>query len=94
MGSVFGGVLLVQLHDSLPRIFGRYGGRVTLITDAVIDTESDCTVIAAVAVSAFGIMPEPNDVIETMRGEGGTEIVQARQVLHPGWGAACVTVRH
>ena len=50
------------------------------IANALIDTGSARTVVAADVVSSIGITPEPNDVLETIRGVGGTEIIYTRRV--------------
>ena len=72
----------LQLRDNLPfcEVSVVYRRKIVSIVDTLIDTGSARTVFAADLLSAIGVAPEPNDVLETIRGVGGTEIVYTRQV--------------
>lgn len=50
------------------------------IADVVLDTGSASTLLAADCLAAIGVAPSPEDVLYTVRGVGGTEVVFARKV--------------
>ncbi len=50
------------------------------IPDVVVDTGSASTLLSADYLMAIGVMPEPNDVLYTVRGVGGAEVVFARLI--------------
>jgi predicted aspartyl protease len=70
------------LRDGLPFISltVAYQGRQVEIADVLVDTGSASTLLAADAVAQIGIVPEPADVLYTVRGVGGTEAVFSRRV--------------
>lgn len=49
-----------------------------MVPDVLIDTGSASTVVAADSVVALGIVPESTDVLRTLRGVGGREVVFTR----------------
>ena len=57
-----------------------YRGSTLVIPDVLVDTGSASTVISADAVEAIGLVPEPTDVLRTLRGVGGREVVFTRVV--------------
>jgi len=46
----------------------------------LIDTGSSSTVMSADLVEAIGIVPRPDDILNKLRGIGGTEVVYSRVV--------------
>lgn len=50
------------------------------VHDILIDTDSASTILAAGIAAKIGIVPEHDDVLRTIRGVGGTEVVFVRQV--------------
>ncbi len=72
----------IQLKDGLPygTVSLTYQGNQTTFSNVLIDTGSGGTVFAADKVLAVGLQLEPNDVIERIRGVGGTEFVFTKQV--------------
>ncbi len=50
------------------------------IPDVVIDTGSASTLLSADRLADIGIAPNPDDVLYTVRGVGGAEVVFARQI--------------
>ena len=57
-----------------------YREREIQVPDVVVDTGSATTLLSADAVAALGIVPAPDDVLYTIRGVGGAEVVFARRV--------------
>ena len=55
-------------------------GRVIDVQPILIDTGSASTVISADVVDAIGIVPRPDDILNKLRGIGGTEVVYRRVV--------------
>lgn len=72
----------LTLRDDLilTRIAVAYRGREVEVDDVVVDTGSATTLIAADLLARVGIAPEPTDVLYTVRGVGGAEVVFARRV--------------
>jgi predicted aspartyl protease len=74
----------LTLKDDLP--FGRvkvaYKGAEIEIPDVLVDTGSATTILSADQVSQIGLLPEPADILYTIRGIGGVETVFTRQVEH------------
>lgn len=72
----------LTLRDNLIFVTVTVGiqGRQTEIPDVVVDTGSASTLLSADYLSAIGVMPEPDDVLYTVRGVGGAEVVFARSV--------------
>jgi len=50
------------------------------ISDLLVDTGSATTILAADQVARIGIIPEPSDILYTIRGVGGTETVFTRRI--------------
>jgi predicted aspartyl protease len=57
-----------------------YDGRQIEIPMVLVDTGSASTVLSADMVSQVGLVPEPDDILHTIRGVGGAEVVFIRQV--------------
>ena len=72
----------LTLQDELPfvSVSLEYGGTGLEIPDVLVDTGSGGTVLAADWVAQVGLRPEPHDVLHTIRGVGGSEVVFARRV--------------
>lgn len=72
----------LTLKDDLPftTVTLTYAGAELDISDVLIDTGSASTIFKADVVAVLGITPELNDVIHTIRGVGGAEVVFSRQV--------------
>lgn len=72
----------LRLRDNLPfcSVSVVYRGKAMTLDEVLIDTGSARTIFAADLVSLIDITPEPDDVLETIRGVGGIEIVYTRQV--------------
>jgi hypothetical protein len=69
------------LHD-LPfvSVALTYRGLTAIVEDVLVDTGSGGTLVAADAVAALNLVPEPTDVLRTLRGVGGREVVFTRVV--------------
>ena len=50
------------------------------IPHVLVDTGSAATLLAADIVAALGIVPLPEDILHTLRGVGGTEVVFTRRL--------------
>ena len=50
------------------------------IAQVLVDTGSATTLLAADIVTTIGIVPLPQDVLHTLRGVGGTEVVFTRRL--------------
>jgi predicted aspartyl protease len=72
----------LQLRHNLPftSVTLRYRDQTIDLKPVLIDTGSASTVFSADAVEAIGISPRPEDVLNKLRGIGGTEVVYARVV--------------
>lgn len=57
-----------------------YGDRGLTLADVIVDTGSASTMLAADAVQQIGIEPAPSDILYTIRGVGGVEVVFSRRV--------------
>jgi predicted aspartyl protease len=57
-----------------------YDGRQIEIPKVLVDTGSASTVLSADMVSQAGLVPEPDDILHTIRGVGGAEVVFIRRV--------------
>lgn len=72
----------LRLKDSLPFVtltVGHHGGAVN-IPDVLVDTGSAGTILAADNLAEIGIEPAPGDILHTIRGVGGIEVVYLREV--------------
>jgi len=74
--------MLFQLKYNLPFItlIVEYNGNKISIPSILIDTGSASTILSADLLNQIGIVPEPNDVLMTIRGVGGTEVVYRRKL--------------
>ncbi len=72
----------LALRDSLPFITVTiaYKGKIVEIPDVLVDTGSGGTVVSVDIVSAIDITPTADDVLHTIHGVGGSEVVFARKV--------------
>jgi hypothetical protein len=72
----------LTLRDNLPftTITVTYQGTTMDIPQVLVDTGSAATLLAADTVVAIGIVPLPQDVLHTLRGVGGTEVVFTRRL--------------
>jgi len=70
----------LDLRHELPfvSLVLRYRGASLVVPDVLVDTGSASTIVAADAVSAIGLIPEPTDILRTLRGIGGREVVFTR----------------
>jgi predicted aspartyl protease len=74
----------LTLKDELPftTLKIAYEGAEIEVADVLVDTGSASTILSADIVAQIGITPEPMDMLHTVRGIGGTEVVFTRQVDH------------
>lgn len=72
----------LRLVDDLPfaTVTLAFQGKTAEINNVLIDTGSATTVLAADQVSQVGLVPAADDILFTIRGVGGSEVVFARQV--------------
>jgi predicted aspartyl protease len=72
----------LTLRDNLPfsTITVTYQGTTMDIPQVLVDTGSATTLLAADSVATIGIVPLPQDVLHTLRGVGGTEVVFTRRL--------------
>lgn len=72
------------LRDNLPfvEVVISYKGKDVSISNVLIDTGSASTIFAADSLSSIGIEPSADDVLHTIRGVGGVEVVYLRKVDH------------
>jgi predicted aspartyl protease len=72
----------LQLKDNLPFVTLTVGHnrRTVEIENVLVDTGSASTVLAADSLVQIGIEPSPEDILHTIRGVGGTEVVYLRKV--------------
>jgi predicted aspartyl protease len=72
----------LTLRDDLPfvQVAVLYRGAEIEISDVLVDTGSATTILAADQVARIGIVPEPSDVLYTIRGVGGVETVFTRRI--------------
>lgn len=81
-GLAYGGNVQLELYDNLPftTVKVTYNGSEIEVTNVLVDTGSATTVLAAEIVASIGIVPEPADILFTIRGVGGTEVVFLRRL--------------
>lgn len=72
----------LTLRDNLPftTVTVTYQGTTVDIPHVLVDTGSAATLLAADIVAAIGIVPLPQDILHTLRGVGGTEVVFTRRL--------------
>jgi len=75
-------MMQLVLKDNLPFLSVKVGndGKSTVISDVLLDTGSASTIISADYLNVIGIQPSPEDVLNTIRGIGGVEVVFVRKV--------------
>lgn len=68
------------LKDSIPfiTIVVAYNGAEIDIPDILIDTGSGTTILSTDIAASIGIVPSPEDILHTIRGVGGREVVFRR----------------
>jgi len=72
----------LTLRDNLPftTVTVTYQGTTMDIPQVLVDTGSATTLLAADIVATIGIVPLPQDVLHTLRGVGGIEVVFTRSL--------------
>lgn len=72
----------LTLTDDLPFITIRlaYQNTEIEVTNVLVDTGSASTILSADVVAQIGLVPEPADLLYTIRGVGGVEVVFSRRV--------------
>jgi len=72
----------LELVDDLPfaTVAVAYQNKTVAINNVLIDTGSATTVLATDRVAQIGLVPAADDILYTIRGVGGAEVVFARQV--------------
>ena len=77
----------LKLVDDLPFVSVRLlnGSRMVEIPDVLVDTGSASTIVAADIMATVGIAPAPEDVLHTIRGVGGVEVVFYAILMRYGW---------
>ncbi len=70
------------LKDELPFVVVtvEYKGRTVDIPEVLVDTGSASTILAADRLIEIGVEPSADDVLHTIRGVGGVEVVYLRKV--------------
>lgn len=74
--------MIIDLRRDLPfvSVAITYRGKTAEVGDVLVDTGSAGTVISADAVEPLGLVLEPTDVLDSIRGIGGREFVFRRAV--------------
>lgn len=72
------------LKDNLPfiTIAVSYRGMSIDIPGVLVDTGSASTILAVDSVAEIQMTPEPDDILYTIRGVGGSEVVFSRRIDH------------
>ena len=72
----------LRLKDDLPflQVTITFRNSTLTIQDVLLDTGSASTIFAADVVASLGITPEADDVLRTIQGVGGVEVVYERQI--------------
>jgi len=70
------------LKDNLPfvSVTVHYKGASVDISDILIDTGAGTTILSTDIVASLGIVPLPEDILHTIRGVGGMEVVFRRSL--------------
>ena len=70
------------LKDNLPftSVVIGYNGSEVEVTNVLIDTGSASSIFSADIVEHIQIVPSPQDILQVIRGIGGTEVVFKRRV--------------
>ncbi|MBN1427503.1 MAG: clan AA aspartic protease [Anaerolineae bacterium] len=82
----------LAVRDNLPfiTITIAYKGKVVEIPDVLVDTGSSSTVVSADILSTIQITPALDDVLHTIQGVGGSEVVFTRKVDTVKVGEYCI----
>jgi predicted aspartyl protease len=72
----------LTLRDNLPftTITVTYQGTTMDIPQVLVDTGPAITLLASDIAATIGIVPLPQDILHTLRGVGGTEVVFTRRL--------------
>jgi hypothetical protein len=72
----------LTLKDNLPFIVVTvvYQSTALAIPHVLVDTGSASTIFAADVVASLGIVPQPTDLLRTIQGVGGEEVVFTRRI--------------
>jgi predicted aspartyl protease len=72
----------LQVKGDLPFItlIVAYQGSTVEISNVLVDTGSATSILSADQVSKIHLIPAPEDILYTIRGVGGSEVVFSRQV--------------
>jgi hypothetical protein len=72
----------ISLKDDLPMttVTVVYQASRLVVPDVLIDTGSASTIFAADMVARVGLTPAPADILHTIRGVGGREVVYTREL--------------
>lgn len=72
----------LSLKDNIPftSVTVAYQGTALDIPHVLVDTGSASTILAVDVVASIHIVPLPEDILHTIRGVGGTEVVFTRRV--------------
>lgn len=72
----------LTLKDDLPfvALTLTYKGATLVVPEVLVDTGSAGTILAADQVANIALLPEPGDLLHTVRGVGGSEAVFTRRV--------------
>jgi hypothetical protein len=72
----------LTLKDKLPfvNVLLTYRGKTINIDSVLVDTGSATTLLSADQVESIDIHPSPDDILYSIRGVGGNEVVFARNV--------------
>jgi hypothetical protein len=72
----------INLKDDLPMttVTVVYQASRLIVPDVLIDTGSASTIFAADVVARVGLAPAPGDILHTIRGVGGREVVYTREL--------------
>ena len=82
----------LMLKDSLPyvTVIIAYKGKTIEIPDVLVDTGSASTILAVDRLTAIDIKPSADDILHTICGVGGGEVVFLREVDFLKVGERCI----
>ncbi len=74
----------LRLKNDLPFVTVTviHQGETVNISDVLVDTGSATTIFSADIMALVHIIPSPDDLLFTIRGVGGTEVVFSRRIEH------------
>lgn len=72
----------LQLRDNLPfvTVILAYGEKMLEIPDVLVDTGSGGSVFSVDRLTELGVIPQAEDVLHTIHGVGGSEVVFMRRL--------------